>query len=278
MSASYYSYRVFLTEPAQTELFNENKEERFRKLFTKVSEEHKIEFVDWGTEHIVCHYKKLNENIYIWQLGKKQEFSKPVVLIEKIENVNDVKYPFIYLIFHIKKQIVFIQMNSSVFQDLDSVKSKMERFFSQELSEGKIIVHLTEISDQREFWAKVKEMDSVQEVEFDYNPPNYFRGKNAVDNLVKDVHQETDFQKFKIILQNKVSGLIFDFETFGEHIGRLSSGAGKYIIKCVKDGFPYTLKSFLIPFKKNIVDIDKCEEGKLEDDFDEANNLNNGNS
>lgn len=276
--SAYYSYRIFLieTSPSQLELHTERvkKEQRFRFVFDLLETEHKIHFNDYGTECILTHFKKINTDISIWQLGKKQVYTKPVEGSEIIETIDDIRFPFIFLIFHKKKQIVFIQLNTSVFQELDSVKNRLERFLSNQMSGGFIDVKLSEISDNKEFWTKIEDLDAVTEVEFDYNPPNFFGAEKQFDKLVNNVHKESSFDKFKIILQNKYRGLKFQAQTFGETISRLSSGAGSYVVKGFKNGIEQTIKSFTVPFRKNIDDIENYPEEKIESDFEEADKLN----
>lgn len=271
MSAFYYSYRIFLTEPLQGHLFGP-KEVSFRKIFERM-EKSSVVFLDYS-EHIIYHYKKIGDSFIIWQFSKRQDFEKPVAKENGIEVVFDFKHPFIYLVFDIKRQIVLIQYDSSVFQKLESSKSKLEKFLNDLLSPEKIAVTITEISDQREFWTKVEEMDVINDVTLEYNPPNFFHGENAVDELVDEVHKETNYQKFSIFLQNKLEGLTFKIDTFKNHISRLSSGAGQYIIRGFKDGIEDVLKSITVPFKKQIEDIDSCTEEGLEKDFKEIDELN----
>lgn len=261
----------------QTSFFDDRtKEERFYSVFDQIFNEKHISFLDWNLRHHVYHYRTINNDISIWQLAKEQEYEKPMPGEEKIENVFDVKSPFVFLIFHKTRQLVLIEHNSSVFSKLDTTKAKLERFFSQNenIASGSISVSLIEISDQREFWVQAEELDFVEQVEFDYNPPNFFRGEREVDRLVKDVHEETNFKKFKIFLQNKYDGLLFKAGTFADHISRLAAGAGTFVVKGFKNGVEKTLSTFNIPAKKAIENIDTVNEEELEDDFKQIDDLN----
>lgn len=270
--ASFFAYRIFLhlTTTQQT-LFAKTKEEALKNLYLHVRDVVKIEFNDWGTEHILFHYREITPQIFVWQFSRRQDFTKHVPTSQRIEDQSDRQYPFIFVICHTELQIALVERNTSVFQDLDIAKSKLERFFSSRL-DG-IAVSLNEISEQREFWRLVNEMDQIEQIDFEYKPPNFFKGSNSVDKLVKDVHEETNFETFKITLKNKIRGLKLAYETFGDHIKRLSSGAGKYIIDGVKDGFPKRIASFIIPFKTEI-DVDNVTPTEIENKMRDIDTLN----
>ena len=68
--------------------------------------------------------------------------------------------------------------------------------------------------------------------------------------------------------------MICYFETFKEHIQRLSSGAGDFMVKGLKNGVTHTLGKFKIPFKKDIPNIEDESIEKLEQTFEDINDLN----
>ncbi|WP_046759319.1 hypothetical protein [Kordia jejudonensis] len=249
MADQYYAYRVFLRQ-VEWQLKFKTKEEAYIEAFDKIKEKGKIQFFDWGNEHIIYYIKSLGRDIHVLQLARKHVFQKPIAGDKKIEKVSDVDYPFIYLIFHVKYQIVLVQKNTAVFQELDAVKAKIERFFIERMGNHSVGCSLIEITDKRDFWAKLEEMDVIEKVTMTYAPPNFFGGKKSVDKITKEVQEETNYEKFKIILENKVQGLKFGYETFKDHIQRLSSGAGDFIVNGLVDGVPKILKKFKIPFKK----------------------------
>lgn len=273
MTTQYFAYRIFLNQQ-MGELVFKPKEDVFINAFELIKEQKRNEFQDYGREHILYYIKGLGRDIHIMQLARKHVYTKPIAGERKIEEVSDVDYPNIYLIFHVKYQIVLIQKDTSVFQDLDAVKGKIQRFLVDKMGNYGVVASLIEITDQRDFWTKLDEIDFIDTVELEYAPPNFFGGKNSVDKITKEVQEETNYEKFKIILQNKYEGLKFGYDTFKEHIQRLSSGAGDFVIKGLKDGVPKTLKKFIIPFKKDITDPEEETRESLEETFEEINDMN----
>lgn len=271
----FYAYRVFLNQD-KTLLTFKNKEETFLDVINKIKSSN-VYFHDYG-EHILIFQKQKGENIYIFQLAKKQNFDKPTLEGGKIEDIVDVQYPYIYLIIHYKKQLILVQKNTKVFQDINAVKVKLSKFFTEQMIQNGVHCNLSEITDHREFWEQVESMDVIQKVELEYTPPNFFGGKKAADRLVKDVHDDTNFEKFKIFLQNKLEGLKFSKETFKEHIQRISQGAGNYVIQGLKDGVDIVIKKVSkLHVKQDVPNIEEETVESLEERFNQVEDINNEN-
>lgn len=250
------------------------KEDLFRSVFTDLVAKNKAEFDHYGTRHVIFSYKELGQDVFIWQLARVQQYEKPMAGEEKIEKVADIRYPFIHVIFHVSRQLALVEYNSAVFNDMESVKNKLEKYLNQHVYPARVSVNLHEVTDNREFWTKVAEMDVIQDVTLEFAPPNLWGGEKEVDRLIKDAHEQTNFDKFKLVFQNKIQGLIFNAKTFGEQIYRLGKGGGEYIISGLKDGLPYVLKSIAKPFKKNIEDVNRLSEDEAEDTFRQIDEMN----
>lgn len=272
----FYAYRIFLNQnkKEQLELNFKNKKETFVEVLNEIQRK-TIAFQDYGEHYMIFNQKK-GENIYILQLAKKHQFAKHILEKGKIEDILDEHFPNIYLIIHIEKQLILIQKNTVVFQTLDGVKSKIAKFFTEQMIENGVHCALSEITDHRGFWEQIKEFDSIQKVDFEYSPPNFFGGKNAADKLVKDVYEETNFEKFKITLQNKLNGLKFRPKDFKEHILRLSQGAGDYVITGVKNGVIQTItKLKKLHVKEDISSVNNESTESLEERFNQIEDINN---
>lgn len=274
----FYAYRIFLNQviPKHSQVLLEfkTKKEAFLDFFLKVEKERSIKFNDYG-ENLIIFEKKLGENIIILKLAKKQPFDKPILEEGRIEDIKDVRYPNIFFLVHLQKQIVLVEKNTTVFQTMEAVKDKLTKVFTEEMFKDSVFCNLSEITDQRDFWEQIEDFEIVQRVELEYEPPNFFGGKKAADKLVKDVYEETNFDKFKIILRNKREGLKFQYDVFKEHIQRISQGAGNYIIEGIKDGFQTIFtKRTESHTRINIPNIEEETEESLEDRFEEIENIN----
>ena len=167
--STYYAYRVFLNKAPQINLFdNRSKEEHYLNIFTQLEENHRAQFTDYGAELFIYFHKRINDKIIICHLAKKQEYEKPLAEADHIERTTDIKYPFVHLVFHIKRQIVLIEKNTTAFQQIETVQNKVEKYLNIGLAQASITASLGEISDNREFWSKVSKFDMVEDIEFDY--------------------------------------------------------------------------------------------------------------
>ncbi|MEP0987192.1 hypothetical protein [Ekhidna sp.] len=273
--SKYYAYRTFLQEPRQQSLFDlGSKEEVYKSIFNLLEDNHKASFEDYGSELLLYFNRRLSEDLLILQLAKKQEFDKPVAGEDVIEQVKDVRYPNIYILIHISKQLLLIEKNTSVFQQIETSKNKMEVYLNKSLAFSGITASLGEIVDSKEFWEKVAQYDMVEDVEIDYKPPNFFGAGNDADKIVKDVHEDTGFRKFKIFLENKIEGLKFTKSVFQEHFQRLSSGAGDFAVRVIKDGVDFILKSHNTIFSRQVDDVESIDKERLDDIFEEVDKLN----
>ncbi len=273
--SKFFAYRIFMNEDPQTDLFDtRKKEEKFKSVFIDLKDNHKAQFFHFGRKYMY-YVNNLNEDIHIWHLAKRQEFVKPVEGKEHIEQVKDEKTPFIYLIFNVSRQLVLLENNTTVFQDIETVNNTLTTYLNISLEKFRIECKLNPITDTREVWSKISEFEVVEKIEFDYSPPNFFGTHKDADKLVSDVHEVTGFEKFKILLQNKRNGLIFHKKVFQDHISRLASGAGEYVIQGLIDGVSRTISSINDIFKKPIENIDEKDEKYWEDLFNDIANMNN---
>ena len=177
MTTQYFAYRIFSNQhPGEFEF--KQKEEVFIEAFDSIMKIKKNEFKDHGHDYILYYIKGLGRDIHVLQLARKHIYKKPIAGERKIEEVQDVDYPNIYLIFHLKYQLVLIQKDTSVFQDLDAVSVKLQRFFVDKMSANAVVASFIKITDQRDFWTKLEELEFIEKVELVYAPPNFFGGKN----------------------------------------------------------------------------------------------------
>lgn len=129
----FYSYRYNLIEPnlIQKSLFDEKivKEEIFVQLISELAQKKKISFTYRNLKYILFFTKIINEQIYSIQLAKEEKFNKNVEGTESVVVVQDLRTPYVYILLDIKRQIVFIQDKTTVYNSVDIPKAKFESFF-----------------------------------------------------------------------------------------------------------------------------------------------------
>ncbi len=276
----FYSYRYNLIEPntIQKSLFDEKivKEELFEQLISELAQKKKISFIYRNLKYILFFTKKINEEIYCIQLAKEEKFKKNVEGNESVVVVQDLRTPYVYILLDLKRQIVFIQDKTTVYNSIDIPKAKIESFFSDNLSIHNISFFLKPIIDKNEFWNEISTVDQIEKFDLRLNAPNLFNGRFKANDLVKEVHEETNITEFRIILINKLKQLKLLKSNLEDYVALASAGAGKYTVTAYRNGKKFILSSIDKIIKKNY-DIDKLEEldkNVLEQDLDKLDKLN----
>jgi hypothetical protein len=276
----FYSYRYNLIEPntIQKSLFDEKivKEELFVQLISELAQKKKISFIYRNLKYILFFTKKINQELYCIQLAKEEKFKKNVEGNETVVVVQDLRTPYVYILLDLKRQIVFIQDKTTVYNSVDIPKAKIESFFSDNLSIHNISFFLKPIIDKNEFWNEISTVDEIEKFDLRLNAPNLFNGRFKANDLVKEVYEETNITEFRIILINKLKQLKLYKANLEDYVALASAGAGKYTVTAYRNGKKFILSSIDKIIKKNY-DIDKLEEldeNVLGQDLDKLDKLN----
>ena len=276
----FYSFRFNLIEPylIQKSLFQEKivKEDIFIQLISDFAQKKKVSFVYRNLKYILFFTKVLNDQIYSIQLAKEEKFKKNVEGIESVVEVQDLRMPFVYILLDIKRQIVFIQDKTSVYNSVDIPKAKIESFFSDNLSIHNISFFLKPIIDKNEFWNEIETVDEIEKFDLRLNAPNLFNGRFKANVLVKEFHENYNITDFRIVLNNKLKQLKLLKKNLEDYIALASAGAGKYTVTTYRNGKKYILSSIDKIIKKNY-DIERLEdidEKTLERDLNQLDKLN----
>lgn len=148
-----------------------------------------------------------------------------------IENVLETNFPFIYIIFDIKHQIVFIEFNTSSFQDINTAKSKLQRCFQIEFIRFGFEVIFEEISDENSFWTYVDEGKRIYDVGLTLNSPNLFDGWAQTSEMVRSIRQRYNNTKTKVEISNSKAPLTSinrNNEDLAAAIKYTSAGGGEW--------------------------------------------------
>lgn len=272
----YVAHRIFLNKIRNSELFDvETKEAVFSRIVLELFTNSPRSFEDYGVEHILAGYKEIDNQIYVFQLVKPRSFDKPILGARIVETTKDLMHPFINIIIDVPRQILLVETDTTIFQKPEVIPGRVAVFLTEQMTQHGILCSASEISDGKEFWDKIQELDSVEDVMLEFNAPNFFGSENEVDKMVNETYDETNFHKMKIVLKNKITGLKFYYERFHKHIQRLSEGAGKYVIQGYKGSVKIVLSKATFPFRKNISSVDN--DGEVMRTLEEANKLNKEN-
>jgi uncharacterized protein with ACT and thioredoxin-like domain len=106
---NFFAYRLNLIVPNQISLFfTKSKEEHFYDLLTAQYATKKDSFVYYNSKYLIYFSKQLTPSIYAITIAKEETYTKPIEGDSTIEQVIDVRTPYIYVIIDKKRQIVLI--------------------------------------------------------------------------------------------------------------------------------------------------------------------------
>lgn len=275
----FYSYRISLVEPSQRSSLKSTglvKEEVFFNLVQRLHQQQKIPFIAWGTKHIMFFIKRVSNTLYYLELAKEETYKKPVEGEHSIEEVEDTRAPFIYLILDTRRQIILIQDKKAVFQNFEVAKSRIETFFDEQLEYIGLNVLLKPITNKNDFWKEIESLDEINDFGVTLNAPNLFKGRFKANEFVKETHEEYNFTEFKLWFKSKIGKLTLYRENAEEFIALAAAGGGKYVVRAMKEGKRVIIDSlnFIVQKVYNVDDIKELDEGRMNGDLDELDKMN----
>lgn len=226
----YAAYRYFIIESKQLPIFSQEnkkpKEEYFFEVLKLIENKVKLEFSNEENRYLVYFKKNMSNNYYIIQLAKEIFFNHPLEGEKEINETLDKQYPSIYVIFDINRQLVLIQNKTSVFRSVDSSKNKLQAFFAKQLKEKELVVLLSPITNEEEFWHEVGELDLIYSLDLTLKAPNFFKGRFDAEKFVKETYEEYNFSTLKIGFKSAVGRLKLLKENLQDYIELISAGGG----------------------------------------------------
>lgn len=166
---SFGAYRYFIVPNDQISLFDAIEEKRKRAMqnfFSALVEEKKRNWEINGRKYLLVFNLQVSSSVFICKFS--METKKTIFcFIESesdIENVDEIDYPFIYIVFDISHQIVLFELKSSVFSSLNVSKDKLKICFEETFSLYGFEVLFEEITDSNTFWTFVNDSSGIYEI------------------------------------------------------------------------------------------------------------------
>jgi hypothetical protein len=252
------------------------KEQRFVDLIEEIKESKKMSFSSRNTKFTIYYVEELKEGTHGFSLAREDNFIKPVEGDTSIEELIDVKTPFIHIIVDQKSQIVLIQEKLSVFNDITTPVKRVEEFLNNKLRNYDINNFLEPITENKDFWQEVETLDSISEFDIMLTGPNLFGGRQKAADVVKSAYEEFNISEFEIKLKNKFNQLKLSIDAIGDFVALVAAGAGKYTLKAMKDGKKISIKSYQFIKSKfyDIETLNAIDREQLRNDLNEFNYLN----
>lgn len=231
---TFAAFRFFIVPSEQISFFDTIAEKRqvaVNDFFNNLEREKKISYEINGRKHIFVFNRKIGPNIYICKFSR--EISKTLYKEGEsdIENIIEPDLPFIYLIIDIKRQILLIEIKTSVFQILGTAKKSIKKCFEKAFNIFGFEVLIEEITDEGTFWTFVDASLGVYEVTLKLNSPNLFGGHIDTNEILKEVNQQYNNTDATIKLANekpKLKSINKENHLLANAIKYISGGAGEW--------------------------------------------------
>lgn len=234
---SFGVYRYFIVPNEQMSLFDaveERRKEAVQNFFFSLAEEKKRSWEIKKRKHLLVYNRQISKTVFICKFSME---TKRTVFVESdtdIENLPETEYPFIYVIIDTWRQIVLLELNSSVFSSLDTSKEKLNACFENSFSLYGFEVLFEEVTDSDTFWTFVSNSLGVYELAMTLNSPNLFGGFLNTNEMLKQVRDRYNNSKTTIKLTNNkptLTNINQENESLRDAVEYASGGGGEWSIK-----------------------------------------------
>lgn len=276
---NFYAFRLTINQPDQLSVFatNKSKSDFINEVINALQTSIKLSFSSQSRRFLFYFRRRITEQIYLLQMAREDRIIQPQEGDQMVEDREMIIMPNVYFIIDIKTQIILIQNKKAVFERTTTPANRISEFFENQLSNYLVTVRLEPISKAEELWVEIEKAQGIYSLTLDINPPNFFGSRFKANIDIKEAHEETLFDKFILVLKNKLGRLKIERKDFQDVFQALASGAGEFAIdiknkrgKLVRITNASRVRG--IEFPPNLEQIDA---DKLQREIDELDKLNN---
>ena len=247
---SFGAYRYFIVPSEQISFFDTVDEKRkcaANLFFSALLADKKRSWEIKGKKHLLIFNRQLSNEIFVCKFSME---TKKTIFKEgetDIENIDEIDYPFIYVIIDTQHQIVLIELKTSVFSSLNTAKEKLKKCFEQGFELHGFEVMFEEIADSSTFWTFVDNATGIYEVAFTLNSPNLFGGYNDTNHMLRDISETYNNNETTLKINSKKARLVNikkENRQLKDAVEYASGGGGEWTLTvATKDAKKKTFKS-----------------------------------
>lgn len=262
--ASYYAYRVFLNDTNDrgiASIFREQKEIMFANVVKDLQKRKKVRGSYFG-QYYILYKESLTNDIHILQVAKSKNLTLPIIEENSITEKTETHNPYVNILLSLDFQVLLVQHDTTVFNDVETTVERLKKHLNYKMNPDNIFVNINPISDLNKLEDELFRFEKISKIDLEYDAPNLFGASEEFDKLRKEIHDKTGFEKFKLTLSNRFTGLnvMSNALPFFKH---LVKGGGRYIITGILDGLKQSINSTKL---QTILNLNKDPE--LEDVFE----------
>lgn len=246
--AIYNAYRIFITQSEdQPSLFDGNvdKVQAFKDILERIKSKDKDSFIIYNAIHYLIFKKMINNNIYLFTFVKEERTNTPKLIGNDIQIISDYRHPNHQVFIDIETQILLIDSHTAAFDEMETAIDRLRYYFQKsinKISNANFNIRVNQIFENKEFWKEVSESEKIYSLELIFNEPNLFGGDKEASAFVKEVHQQTDFNEFRIEIYNRKGNLNLIKKNFADWINLIASGAGKFRMRVLQKNSSKAIK------------------------------------
>ena len=240
---SYIVARYFLDKDAQMHiddiLMPKTKEEIFLDFLSQLKNEKYICGHISNHQYRVYFSKTFSDTRLLLKFAKRKDIILNTATEFDIDKINKDDYPFSYIIVDTDRQLFLIQKNKEISTNSETLINSIEKIFSSFLIKKDILLRLTPITKSVTFWNAVEEnTGKISSLEFEFLSPNYLGQTYKINELMKELKNETNTNSMKMAIKNEKGNLtIFKkYPFFKNALKYISNGGGKWKMKFLGGG------------------------------------------
>ena len=233
---TFAAYRYFLIPSEQISIYDTAKEKRreaVEKFFYRAINEKKVSFDIDDRKQVLAFEREITSTVLLFKFGSEKHETKYRESETGIESVVEANLPFVYLIFDIERQLLLLEMNTSVFKNVMQGQNKIQKWFEQAFFQYGFEIIFEEIIDENTFWKYVEDGSAIYDVTITLNSPNLFTGFIEIGNALKKIRAVYNNTQTTLSVSNKnapLTGIQKENEELSAAVKYASAGGGEWAL------------------------------------------------
>ncbi|SHE95061.1 hypothetical protein SAMN02745195_01531 [Thermoanaerobacter uzonensis DSM 18761] len=230
----FYMYRYFLIKTEQITMFPEEEDDKVKiiyNFFSELEDTKKYEKTTKKGKNILFLTKKTNNHLYLCKFASEKIRKKHEPTENDIKILLEPDYPFVYVVFDLKRQLILVQHKSSVFQDRDTAINKIKGIFTPRTKIHGYNFTIEPVSFEKFFWDYIEKAQKIYEVALSLKAPNLFGGVYSTNDLLRDIKRIFNSTETEIKYKNEDGKLKISKKELEDPIKYASAGGGHWKIK-----------------------------------------------
>lgn len=236
-SKTFAAYRYFLIQSDQISLYDTVKERRneaVENFFRRVIEDKKISFDIDDRKQVLAFERKITDTVLLFVFGSEKHETKYRESDTGIESIIETNLPYVYMIFDIERQLLLLEMKTSVFRNLAQAQNKLQKWFGQAFFQYGFEIVFEEIIEENTFWQYVESEGFIYDVTITLNSPNLFAGFVEIDEALRNIREIYNNTQTTLNVSNRnapLTGIQKENKELSAAVKYASAGGGEWVLR-----------------------------------------------